>query len=256
MKSAWLILPSMLVVACGNGSPSSTASGGASSTATGAGTTSATGATTTSTASGAGPCNAGAVVSLPACTASASTSVAVPSGCTPTVDGSFHAGEWSDAACVTVGTDPVYVKVSGDNLYLAWAMTPTCGCPAQIAFNTDGASALDGKQIDLDIFDDPAANGGDAGESKSMTGSWAMPGSVASGIKIGNPAANGTMTETYEIAIPLSQLSITPGQPGTLGLALSHNMNGVWPSGLTTTGGLQPDNPANWGKLTSATNWK
>ncbi len=256
MRSAWLLFPSIFVVACGS-STSTTASGGASSTTTGAGTTSATGATTTtSTGSSAGPCTEGAVATLPACTSAASTSVAVPSGCTPTIDGSFKTGEWSDAACVTVGSDPVYVKVSGSNLYLAWAMTPTCGCPAEIAFNTDGASSLDGKQIDLDIFDDPAANGGDSGEATSMSGAWGMVGSVASGIKIGNPAANGTMTETYEIAIPLSQLGITPGQAGTLGLALTHNMSGSWPSALTTMGGLMPDNPANWGKLTSATNWK
>ena len=253
MRCSWLILPSLLLVACGDSS--SSGGGGGATSATGTGGAATTGSQTTSTGSGAGPCTKGAATTLPACGSSPASSVAVPTGCAPTIDGEYDAGEWSDAACVTVGSDPVYVKVSGDNLYLAWAMTPTCGCPAEIVFNTDGSATLDGKQIALDIFDDPAKNGGDSGEAASKTGSWNTAGAVSSGVKIGNPAANGNVTETYEISIPLSHLGISPGNAMTLGFGLSHNMSGTWPTTLDATS-FVPADPSDWGKLTSASNWK
>jgi hypothetical protein len=200
-----------------------------------------------------------ALTALPACTAAAGTSINVPSGCTPTVDGVYHSAEWTDAACVTVGTagDPIYVKYAGTTLYLAWSMTPVCGCAADLVFNQDTATTLDGHQISLGIFDDPAANGGDSFESTSQGGMWTALQAIASGIVIGNPAADGTDVETYEIAIPFSQLGVTAGQPESVGFGASHSTSGVWPAGLSTDSGTgQPSNPADWGKLSSSANWE
>ena len=193
---------------------------------------------------------------LPACTKPVTSSIEVPSGCAPTVDGVYHEGEWSDATCVLVGSDPVYLKFSGETLYLAWPMTPTCGCPAQLAFNTDAAQTLDGKQFDLGIFDDPGSATGDSSEYLSTGGAWVASSSVASGIVIANPP-NSPPLVTYELAVPFSSLGITAGQAKTVGFAVNHPMSGLWPSGLTVpTGMYQPATPSNWGKLTSSVDWQ
>jgi hypothetical protein len=182
--------------------------------------------------------------------------VNVPAGCPPTVDGVYHAGEWGDAACFTVGNDPVYVKYADGTLYLAWPMTPTCGCPAEIAFNADGAMTLDGHQIDLGIFDDPGSATGDASEFTSQASGWTQAASIAQGIVIANPP-NMPSLVTYELAIPLSLLGVTVGHAGSIGLGVSHTMSGVWPAGLTVPSGmLQPATPSDWGKLTSSANWQ
>jgi hypothetical protein len=201
-----------------------------------------------------GSCAAGAALTtLPACTAAASTSVSVSSGCAPTIDGVYHAGEWSDAACVTVGGDPVYLKYSGTTLYVSWAMTPVCGCPAELAFNPEGTSAtLDGKQFGLGIFDDPAANGGDSFDFTSQGGSWTTGTTVPAGIQIGNPAGGATTTVTYELAIPFSQIGLVAGQSTPLGFTASHRTAGAWPA--SDVAGTTP--PATWGTVTSSANWK
>lgn len=153
--------------------------------------------------------------------------------------------------------DPVYLKYSGTTLYVAWSMIPTCGCPGNLVFNEDTATTLDGHQLELSIFDDPAANGGDSVESTSQGGAWTALNAIAPGIVIGNPAANGSDVVSYEIAIPFSQLGITAGQTQPLGFGASHPMSGVWPAALTLdTTTDQPSNPADWGKLSSSTNWK
>jgi hypothetical protein len=195
-------------------------------------------------------------MTLPACTATASTSVSVPSGCAPTVDGTYHAGEWGDAACLTVNSDPVYVKYAGNTLYFAWSMTPACGCGAQVAFNADGAMTLDGHQIDLAIFDDPFTATGDAAEFTSQGGAWTAASAIDPGIVIANPPNQPTPV-TYEIAIPLAKLGVTPGQASTVGLAIVHPNSASWPAGVTTPmSSSQPSNPADWGKLTSSANWQ
>ncbi|MHB8421071.1 MAG: DOMON domain-containing protein [Myxococcales bacterium] len=239
-------------------------SGGSSSGASGGSSTSGGGSGSTSSGGSGGACAQGtSLATLPACTASASTTVTVPAGCVPTVDGSYHEGEWGDAACVTVGTDPVYLKYASETLYLAWPMTPACGCPAQLAFNVDGAQSLDGHQFALGIFDDPAGtNGSDSFESASQAGGWNQSSSVAAGIAIGNPSANGNATVTYELAIPFSQLGLTPGQAHAVGFGVVHanpaqSSNDIWPAGLTVPQGTYlPDNPSNWGQLSSSANWQ
>ena len=132
---------------------------GSGSSSSGGGSGGGSGSSSGGTQSDGGTCAAGsALTTLPACTAAAATAVSVPSGCKPTVDGAYHSGEWGDAACFTIGNDPVYVKYAEGTLYLAWPMTPTCGCPAELAFNTNGATTLDGHQIDLGIFPSPRAS--------------------------------------------------------------------------------------------------
>jgi hypothetical protein len=186
----------------------------------------------------------------------------VPKGCTPTVDGAYHDGEWGDAACVTLSgaNDPVYVKYSGSTLYLAWPMTPACGCPAELVFSSDGSMMLDGQQLNLGIFDDPGTMVGDGIQSNSQSnGSWTMPGTVASGIAIANPLPLPMFPNpvTYELAIPFSQLGITAGQAKSVGFGVSHSMGGVWPAGISVPMGmLQPANPGDWGTLTSSGNWQ
>jgi hypothetical protein len=201
-------------------------------------------------------CTSGSMLAtLPACASPATSPIDVPAGCAPTVDGTYHAGEWGDAVCVSVGSDPVYLKYSGSTLYLAWAMTPTCGCGAQIAFNTDGATALDGSQFDLAIVDDPFGSMGDAEEAVSTTtGTWGSAQAVPSGIEIANPPNQPTLV-TYELAIPLSQLGIAAGQAHTVGFVLSHNLSGNWPAGATASDGA-PSTPSDWGNLMSSADWK
>jgi hypothetical protein len=165
----------------------------------------------------------------------------------------YHAGEWSDAACFTVGTDPVYVKYAGTTLYLAWPMKPTCGCGAHLAFNKTAAVTLDGNQIDLSIVDDPFTTTGDATELVPQHGTWMQASAIDPGIVIANPA----MQPDYEIAISFAELGITAGQAHVVGVGISHSLGGVWPSGLTTPAGMpEPSNPADWGKLTSSSRWQ
>jgi len=241
----------------GSGGGSGSSSGGGSGSSSGSSSGGSSGSSSGGTQSDGGACAAGsALTTLPACTAAAGTSVSVPSGCEPTVDGAYHSGEWNDAACFSIGNDPVYVKYAEGTLYLAWPMTPTCGCPAELAFNSNGATTLDGHQIDLGIFDDPGSATGDASEFTSQAGGWMMASAIGQGIVIANPP-NMPSLVTYELAIPFSQLGVTAGQAGTIGLGISHSMSGVWPAGLTLpTGMLQPGNPADWGKLTSSANWQ
>jgi hypothetical protein len=172
------------------------------------------------------------------------------------VDGTYKSGEWGDAACLSVGSDPVYVKYAGSMLYLAWSMTPSCGCGAQVVFNTNGATNLDGHQIDLSIFDDPFTATGDSSEFTSQGGAWTALSSIMSGIVIANPP-NQPSPVTYEIAVPLALLGVTPGQSSSVGLGFDHPQGGSWPAGITvpmTTD--QPSNPSDWGKLTSSANWQ
>jgi hypothetical protein len=256
----WVLLGVLATSACGGAAAkptdggSTTGSGGMGGSGSGTGGGSGGGSQGGAGTSG-GACAASGptLTSLPACPAAATTSVNVPSGCAPTVDGTYHAGEWSDAACFGIGTDPVYVKYSGTTLYLAWPMKPTCGCGAQLAFNKTAATSLDGNQFDLSIVDDPFSTTGDAAELTSQGGSWKQSPGIDPGIVIANPA----MQTTYELAIPFSELGITAGQAHTVGLGVSHSLGGVWPAALTTPTGMpQPSNPSDWGKLTSSASWR
>lgn len=252
MRSCLVGLSIVALTACGGSNHAGSTSGGTG----GSGESSSTGAGAASSGaggSGSTVCTQGATATLPACAAPATTSLDVPSGCAPAVDGAYHEGEWSDAKCITVGTDPVYVKFSGEALYLAWPMTPTCGCPAQLAFNVDGAQTLDGKQFDLGIFDDPFGTMGDATESTSKAGGWTESASVDPGIVI----ADSPSAVTYELSIPFATLGISPGQAHTVGFAVTHSNGGAWPSGLTVpTGTGQPSTPSDWGKLSSSADWR
>jgi hypothetical protein len=253
MRALILGFSIITLAACGgstHGGPTTAGSGGGSgeSSSSGAGATSGGGGSTT--------CTQGAVVTLPACADPAATSIDVPAGCVPTVDGAYHQGEWDGAACITVGGDPVYVKFANDTLYLAWSMKPTCGCPAQLVFNTDGAQTLDGKQLDLGIFDDPFGAAGDASEFTSAAGGWVMSASVATGIVIANPP-NAPPLVTYELSIPFATLGISAGQAHSVGFGVNHPMSGVWPSGLTVPMDMyQPTTPSDWGQLSSSADWQ
>jgi hypothetical protein len=244
-------------ISAGAASSSSTTTG-ASSSATGAGSgAGTTGGASAGTTGGAGvSCTLGASIALPACSSSPNATLEVPAGCKPTVDGTYQAGEWTDAACVTIGSDPVYVKYSGSTVYFAWSMTPSCGCTAQMVFNPNGSTTLDGTQFDLGIFDDPFGSDGDANQIDSTNGDWGTPGSVSPGILIRNPP-NGPATVTYELAVPFSKLGLTAGKQRSIGFGLYHTDNGQWPAGLTIPDqGSYPSDPTQWGQLTSSANWQ
>lgn len=202
------------------------------------------------------PCSLGSPVQMPpACANPPAMALTVPKGCTPKVDGTYDQGEWEDAACVSVGMDTVYVKYSGTSLYLAWPLSSAFGCPAQLAFNTDGSQTLDGNQLDLCIFDAPTNDMGDSGEFLSEGGVWNAQ-TVATDILVAAPP-QATPVVSYELAIPFSHLGLTAGTVGTLGMGLVHSTLGSWPGGLSVPGNsCQPSNPSEWGQLSSSAKWQ
>jgi hypothetical protein len=183
--------------------------------------------------------------------------VNIPSGCAPTVDGTLHLEEWNGATCFNVGGngDVVYAKYSGDTLYLAFSATPACGCGMAFTFDPDGNTSFDNDEFAIDVFDDPFNADGDRSDFVVSGGNWAS-GTAPAGIVTACPG-NQPSPVNYEFAIPFSALGITAGSPHTFRFAVNHPSGGSWPAGVTMgSGSTLPDNPANWGTLSSPTNWQ
>jgi len=203
-------------------------------------------------------CTQGAkLASLPACTNGAANAIDVKLGCAPKVDGTYDQGEWADAACITVGNDPLYMKYSGSNLYLAWSVTPACGCAMPIAFNPKDTSAFDGSQFAIAAFDDPFNDNGDATAFTYANNAWQDSSTVPAGVVIANPPKNPNPV-TYEWEIPLASLGVTPGQPHSFTMAIYHNHAANWPADVSQppAGSLLPSSPAGWGTISSSSAWK
>jgi hypothetical protein len=194
------------------------------------------------------------VTALPACNAAPTTMVNVPSGCIPTVDGTFHTDEWSDAACfkLTKG-DAAFVKYAEDNLYLAYVVPPMAG-GAPFAFDPDGGTTFEGDEFIIGVFGDPFSNNGDEFGISRVNGMWKNGTTPDPAIIVRCPP-NQPNPPTYEWKIPLSKLGATPGQAHSFRFALI-DAGDLWPAGLTLDAQNLPNDPSNWGVLSSSSNWQ
>jgi hypothetical protein len=201
-------------------------------------------------AAGSCPTTGSAITALPTCTGGATTSVTVPLGCTPTVDGTLHAEEWTDGACFTLagGDDTVYLKHDATNVYLAFSATPACGCPMAFMFDPDGTTTS-GDEFALGLFDDPFGTDGDRFD-QTLTGTTWATGAAPAGIVTKCPGSQPSPIP-YEISLPYSALGITAGGTHTFRLAIQHVTLG-WPSAVA--GSTQSTDPSTWGTI-SATPW-
>jgi hypothetical protein len=197
------------------------------------------------------------ITRLPACGAAATSSVNVPAGCTPTVDGTLHQEEWTDATCFTLGSsgDTVYAKYAGGSLYLAFSATPACGCGMSFVFDPSGGSTLDGDEFALALFDDPFNTNGDRGDFVVSGGAW-VSGHAPAGIDARCPGSQPNPIN-YEVVVPFAALGITAGTAHTVKLAIDHPNAAFWPAGVTYPASSNlPLDPSNWGQLTSSANWR
>ncbi len=194
---------------------------------------------------------------LPACTAAATSTVNVPAGCVPTVDGTLHFEEWADAACISLGAsgDVAYLKYAAGNVYLAFSATPACGCGMSFAFGPADSATFDGTQFAVNVFDDPFSTNGDRGDFVIQNGGWTQ-GSAPAGIVTACPG-NQPNPINYEFKIPFAALRIQAGSAHTFGFAIDHPSGGVWPAGLALTAGSSlPGDPSTWGSVSSSANWQ
>jgi hypothetical protein len=180
--------------------------------------------------------------------------VDVPAGCTPTIDGSLHQEEWSDAACFTVasGDMVVRIKYSGDSVYMATSGSPTCGCGMPFEFDPDGTGAANGNEFAISVFDDPFGTDGDRSNYVLQNGAFVV-GTVPTGVVVMCPG-NQPSPIRYEWKIPFAALGIIAGSPHSYRQAIIHS-SAHWPDGLVLTSGVAVD-PTNWGQMSSSKNWK
>jgi hypothetical protein len=208
--------------------------------------------------SGQGACAATTMIPrLPTCSNPDAKGLTVKAGCTPTVDGTLHQEEWADATCFNIGTggDVMYAKYSASAVYLAFSATPACGCGMAFAFDPGNGATLDGDEFVVDVFDDPFSANGDRGDFVVQGGAWTM-GTAPAGIVTMCPG-NQPSPINYEFKVPYSALGITAGTAHTFRFAVNHPNGGSWPTGVTfVSGQTLPDNPSNWGQLTSSSNWQ
>jgi hypothetical protein len=197
------------------------------------------------------------IARLPACSAGGTSNINVVAGCAPNVDGTLHMEEWSDATCFDIGTggDVVYAKYAGDAVYLAFSATPACGCGMSFAFDPSGGTTLATGDFVINVFDDPFMTNGDRGDYVVSGSMWTM-GTAPTGIVTACPG-NQPNPINYEFKLPFSALGITAGTAHTFRFAVDHPNGGSWPPGLTEpAGSTLPNNPANWGQLSSSSNWR
>ena len=254
-----------IAVACSQSTGTTTTAAGGSTTtsvsatgttASSSSTTSATTATTsTSTGSSTSCPGTGApITALPACAAAPSTSVNVPSGCVPNVDGTIHADEWSDAACFNLSKGgAAYVKYAAGNLYLTYVVPPMSAAAA-FAFDPDGGTTFDGDEFIVAVYGDPFASNGDEFGISRVNGQW-MTGTTPNPAIVVRCPPNQPNPPTYEWKIPMSVLGVTPGQPHAFRFAINDATN-LWPAGLTVDATGLPLDPSNWGQLSSSANWQ
>jgi hypothetical protein len=248
----------LFIAGCSGNSGTSSGSSGSGSSA-GSGSTG-SGSTGSGGSSGGGTqacAETTAVARLPACGAPASSNVGVPSGCVPTVDGALHVEEWNGATCFNIGSngDVMYAKYAGDSLYLAFSATPACGCGISFSFDPDDAASLNEDEFSVSLADDPFGTDGDRADFVYQGGSW-KAGAAPAGIVTASPG-NQPSPVNFEWKIPLSALGITPGSAHAFHLAVNHPNGGTWPAGVSISSSSNfPDNPSNWGEISSPTNWR
>jgi len=191
----------------------------------------------------------------PECGAGPTSSVNLPSGCAPNVDGTLHMEEWDGATCFNVGDagDVIYAKFAGDAVYLAFSATPSCGCPMAFAFDPDAGDSFDGDEFGVMVFDDPFNPDGDRSEGITDGDAW-VEGSAPAGIVTACPGAQPDPIN-YEWRIPFSALGITAGAEHTFGIAVNHPLDGVWPEGITLEGTM-PVDAGEWGRIGSPSGWQ
>jgi hypothetical protein len=190
-----------------------------------------------------------ALTMLPACTNAATSSIVVPSGCTPTIDGTLHAEEWSDGVCFDAGGDTVVMKHDATQVYLAFSATPSCGCPMNFMFDPDG-TGTSGDEFSLNLFDDPFQTDGDRSDWTLSGTTWSS-GTAPAGIVTRCPGGQPSPIN-YEISLPYAALGITAGGTHTFRLAIQHVLAG-WPAAVAG-GSSQSTDPSMWGTI-SATTW-
>jgi hypothetical protein len=258
-----LIGAALFLVACGGGKATSSGPGGSATSSSSSGTH--TGGAATASSSGVGgtagaggsggpsSCTDGGaeIQSLPGCATPDTNVVAVPGGCTPTVDGTLHAAEWADGACFNVmgtGGMVVVVKYSGDSLYMATSGPPTCGCPMQFYFEP-----LGGQNFGVQVFDDPVGKDGDRSDfTLTATGLMLAPMPDSSIVT----ACPGNMPTPirYEWRIPLTKLGVPPGLPGQFQMAITHS-GANWPTALAVNTSMHAtfqNGEPTWGALKSS----
>jgi hypothetical protein len=193
------------------------------------------------------------ITTLPSCTADPS-SVDVPAGCTPNVDGTLHADEWKDSACFVVagGDTTVNMKFANGDLYMATSGVPSCGCPIRVQFDPDGNSAADGDEYAVGVFDDPFGKDGDRGDLVLQNGAF-VTGTAPAGIVTACPGSNPNPIR-YEWKIPFAALGISAGKAHSFRMAIVHAAK-HWPDGLVVDASDNAGDPANWGTIQSSANW-
>ncbi len=199
------------------------------------------------------------ITAVPPCAnAGMATTVDVPRGCAPTVDGTLHASEWSDGACFVAGNGggalTIRMKYAGDALYLAASGDPTCGCGMPFHFDPDGGMTLEGDEFLVILADDPFGADGDRSDFVAQNGKFTM-GSAPAGIVTAGPP-NMPAPVRSEWKIPLADLGITPGQAHTFRFAVNH-AGQTWPATLQLAQSSNfSSTPATWGQVLSSTSWK
>ncbi len=199
------------------------------------------------------------ITQVPACaTAGMNSTVDVPSGCAPTVDGALHMNEWSDGACFVAGHPDgaltIRMKYAGDSFYMAVSGSPTCGCGMPFHFDPDGGTTLDGDEFIISLADDPITTNGDRADLIARNGAFTL-GAAPAGILTAGPP-NMPSPVRSEWRIPLSVLGITPGHPHTFRFGVNHNGQ-MWPGTLRLDQmGQFSTKPDTWGQVSSSTSWK
>jgi len=177
--------------------------------------------------------------------------VDVPFGSKPAFDGVLSAGEWSDAVFITPHktalNDTIWFKYNIDTLYVGFKGSDSvANNQQQLYFDNDYDRATlpisdDHRlRIQIDGYKDEGIGDGSGWIGASING-WDVIGTTAP----------GKWFSEWKLAF--SKLSITPGQPDSLGmssLVYSFASGGnSWPS----TFGWE--NPSTWGMMKSSQNW-
>jgi hypothetical protein len=203
------------------------------------------------------------ITSLPSCNTPDSLTIEVPKGCTPSVDGTLHDTEWSDATCIRLPKDSlveqmdVYLKYSGDALYLASSTVPMLGMPYPTQFDPNGQAVLDGDEFIVNVYDDPFQTDGDRFDDVySATKSDFVIGKAPAGIVTRCPGSTPNPV-VYEWKLPFSALGITPGAAHAFGFAIIHSSGSHWPSTVDyAPSKMYSLDPSTWGQVSSADLWQ
>jgi len=193
------------------------------------------------------------IVSLPPC-ALGDGPIDVPRGCTPVVDGTLHAEEWGDAACMRLSGDiSVEIKHDAAAVYLAVAGPPTCDCAMPFYFDPDGQPVLDGDEYAVSVYDEPLKRDGDRADYVFRNGAL-VAGAAPDGIVTRCPGSQPNPIR-YEWRIPYTALGIAAGVPHQFHFAIVH-ADVRWPGTLTVDAQGVALHPADWATIRSSGNWQ